>query len=745
MQHDLPRTVPLLSAPSGHGNTLSSRIAAVVEIARFHGTEIDPSDLSIPASGVHSAAELSAWITQAGLWSRAVRIRWNKIVSMKDLGPVILLLNDGSAVIMTGTDLQKNCVGIRQVGQSASQAILVDELRMSTIWEGEVLLVRPERGTTENEVAFSLRWLISLVTKEHRAMRDIAIASLTLSFLTVFPPLLVMNVVDKVLTHRSGSTLVLLAVFLGIAALYETFLGCARRVIVLVVGARLDARLNLHVFNRLLKLPLDYFERHPSGETMHKVAQVYKVRDFLTGKLMTTLLDLVTLFVLLPILFYLNAALSWIVLGCGITMTLIIVAFLRPLRNKFASVVKAETEKASVLSESIYGIKTLKSLALEPQKKALWDQRVTDVGRARLEFGMLSNIPQTMIAPVERFMSTGVILIGAYFAMTETTGYAVGALFAYMMLSGRVAQPLAGIARLIEDYEEINSSIGEAASVLNRPQEAEIPGGGLRPSFAGGISFSDVKFTYEGSRVPALDGVTFSVPPGTMLGIVGRSGSGKSTLTRLLQGISRDYSGSIKIDGVDLREINLRHLRQSFGVVLQENFLFRGSVRDNVISGRTGLAMEDAVKAVRLAGAEEFVERLPQGYETFIQEGSPNLSGGQRQRLAIARAVITDPRLLILDEATSALDPESEALVNANLLRIAQGRTMVIVSHRLSSLTECHQIMVMDNGGIVDIAPHRVLLERCTIYRQLWNQQNRHMNPVLNAPSVPLATLVHQA
>ena len=235
-------------------------------------------------------------------------------------------------------------------------------------------------------------------------------------------------------------------------------------------------------------------------------------------------------------------------------------------------------------------------------------------------------------------------------------------------------------------------------------------------------------FTYGGTKTPALDRITFAIPAGTMLGIVGRSGSGKSTITRLLQGINRDYSGFLKIDGSDLREINLRHLRQSFGVVLQDNFLFRGSIRDNILAGRPGLTLEDAVRAARLAGAEEFIERMANGYETYIEEGSPNLSGGQKQRLAIARALITDPRILILDEATSALDPESEALVNANLLRIARGRTMVIVSHRLSSLTECDQILVLEKGKVMDIAPHRVLLERCTVYRQLWAQQNRHLD-----------------
>ena len=225
---------------------------------------------------------------------------------------------------------------------------------------------------------------------------------------------------------------------------------------------------------------------------------------------------------------------------------------------------------------------------------------------------------------------------------------------------------------------------------------------------------------------------------------MGRSGSGKSTLTRLLQGVNREYSGFLKIDGAELREINLAHLRRSFGVVLQDNFLFRGSVRDNIAAGRAGLTIEDIVRAARLAGAEEFIERLPQGYDTWIEEGSSNISGGQKQRLAIARALITDPRIMILDEATSALDPESEALVNANLTRIGRGRTMVIVSHRLASLVECDQILVMDRGKVIDIAPHAVLVERCAIYRALWLQQNRHMDPA-GARAALLAPVTSEA
>jgi ATP-binding cassette subfamily B protein len=324
-------------------------------------------------------------------------------------------------------------------------------------------------------------------------------------------------------------------------------------------------------------------------------------------------------------------------------------------------------------------------------------------------------------------MTLGTLMIGAYMAMNDPSGYLVGGLFAFMMLSGRIAQPLVGLARLVQDYEEVAAALGEAGAVLNRPVEAPAGAVGLRPQLSGAISFQDVTFTYLNTKVPALDRVSFSIPAGTMLGIVGRSGSGKSTVTRLLQGINRDYSGYLKLDGTDLRDIDLRHLRQSLGVVLQDNFLFRGSIRDNILAGRPGLTLTDAVHAARLAGAEEFIERMPSGYDTYIEEGSPNLSGGQRQRLAIARALVCDPRILILDEATSALDPETEAVVTANLLRIASGRTLIIVSHRLSSLTGCDQILVLEQGKVVDVAPHDRLVERCTIYRQLWMQQNRHM------------------
>ncbi len=464
------------------------------------------------------------------------------------------------------------------------------------------------------------------------------------------------------------------------------------------------------------------------------MAQIYQVREFLTGRLMTTFIDVFMVLLLLPILFYMNVMLATTVLVASICVSLVILAFLRPMSRMTNRIIAAESAKGSVMVESIYGIRTVKALALEPMRAADWDRRVAETAELNLEAGKLANWPATLTMPFQRYAQAGVLALGAYEAITSNSPLVIGSLFGFMMLGGRVAGPLVSLASLVEDVQRARSAIGQVASVLNRPTEKRALAQGLRPKFEGGIEFQDVTFQYEGTKNPALEHVSFAVPAGTMLGLVGRSGSGKSTITRLLQGINREYTGAIKIDGTDMREINLRHLRKNFGMVLQDNFLFRGSVRDNILAGRPGLSFEDAVQAARLAGAEEFIERLPNGYDTFIQEGSPNLSGGQKQRLAIARAVVSDPRVLILDEATSALDPESEALVNANLLRIAKGRTMVIVSHRLSSLVDCDLIMVLDKGRVIDIGPHTELVERCAIYRHLWLQQNRHLDPQRGRP-----------
>ena len=704
---------------------------AVVDVARFHGTELDRRQFRPrPGEATPSPASLALWVQRSGLWAKAVRLRWRHLLRIKSDAPLVLLLKDGNAALLVAKDPTREVVFLRDARASNAPPLAVDELRLSQIWRGDVLLVRRVRGTSPEEEPFTLGWLARMVLGERRNLREIMIASVTLSVLQILPPFLVMVAIDRVLTHQSMSTLALIGLILGLIIAYETLLGYARREIVEVMSTRLDARLNLHVFSRLLALPVEYFERNPTGETSHRVAQIFKIRNFLTGRLVSTFLDVFTLIVLLPFLFWLSATLAWLVLVCSLAIALIVLAFLPAIRRVWGRLIVAETKKDAVLVETLHGMRTVKALASENARELEWDERVAEAGQARLQAGRIANCAQTVVTPFERFINQGVLLVGAYVVLTAPNGMigiTAGGLIAFMLLGGRVAAPLVGLAKLMQDVEDVRTSVLQVGLVLNNPTETAAQRRGLRPAFEGAIRFDEVTFAYPGAKAAALQDVSFEVPAGTMLGVVGRSGSGKSTLTRLLQGINREYAGQLKIDGSDLRAINLTHLRRSLGIVMQDNFLFRGTVCDNIVAGRPGLTLEDAVRAARLAGAEEFIELLPQGYDTWIEEGSSNLSGGQRQRLAIARALVTDPRILILDEATSALDPESEALVNGNLMRIADGRTMIIVSHRLSSLVNCDSILVMEKGRAVDMGPHPELVERCSIYRHLWRQQHRHM------------------
>lgn len=261
---------------------------------------------------------------------------------------------------------------------------------------------------------------------------------------------------------------------------------------------------------------------------------------------------------------------------------------------------------------------------------------------------------------------------------------------------------------------------------MNQPREAGV-GQGLRPLIQGAVEFENVTFAYAPTSPPALDRVSIKIPAGKVVGVVGRSGSGKTTLTRLLQGMYRAQAGVLRIDGLDIRELDISHLRQNIGVVLQDNFLFRGTVRENIAMAKPNSSFQEVVFAAKMAGADEFIERLPQSYDTLLEENGSNLSGGQKQRLAIARALLTDPRILVFDEATSALDPESEAIIQANLARIAKGRTVVIVSHRLTTLTSCDAIVVLNRAQVDSMGTHQQLLNSCKVYRDLWHQQvGRH-------------------
>jgi len=412
-------------------------------------------------------------------------------------------------------------------------------------------------------------------------------------------------------------------------------------------------------------------------------------------------------------------------------------AMLPSYRKKSSAAEAAETDRGAFLIQTIHGIRTVKSLALDSRQRHIWDVHVARVAKLRFIEGMAANMMFALVRPVERLAISGSFALGVYLALTTNDPVYIGALFAFIMLSQRVSAPLIQMSKLVNQLDEARIAVNVISQLVNQPEEEGRQGNGVLAPLRGKVEFSGVTFKYKGAAAPALEDVTFEIPEGGTLGIMGRSGSGKTTITRLLQRLHSDYQGLIKIDGVDVREYDVDHLRYSLGVVLQENFLFSGSIRENIAAAKPDATLDDVVRAARLAGAEEFIDKLPRGYETYIYEGSPNLSGGQRQRIAIARALIVDPRILILDEATSALDADSEAIVNANLKRIGHGRTLIIISHRLTSLVETDAILVLERGQVHDIGRHAELLARCDIYSDMWHQQTRNVLAPTGRPGKP--------
>src|SRR6266404_232935 len=735
MTHEGSKKAMSMTIPSQ-----SSVLQALITVATRSGIEINAEQLQrrFALNGYILATDtLVAIARDLGMEAKVLHLSFTELPRLAKALPAILRAKDGGALILEGAraDPMMGAVAIiRDPSAPDDEQFAIEEVRLADIWQGEVILVKRMHQSGDENQPFGLAWLGAQVLRERKLFGDIAAGALVNTVFTLAPPFIFMIVLDRVLVSHSFSTLNVIVGVILIMLVFETILGYLRRVLTQVATTRIDGRLNLYIVEKLLKLPMDYFERNPTGKTLGKLGQIWLIRNFLTGQLFGAFLDAVPLLGLIPAMLILDWRLSLMAFVLSGIIFLIVLAFMKPMARRHKRVTEAETLKGSHLVETIYGIKTIKSLALEGRRRKEWDRKVAEATAARHDLGLMANYPQTLSLPFERLIYSGCFAVGAYMILAKPDSMNPGALVAFSMLSMRLAAPLVKVANLQMDIAEVRAAISEVASIVNVPPE-ESRSNGLRLAIKGEVTFSDVRFRYSAGASFALDGVSFTVPAGTMLGIMGRSGSGKTTVTRLIQRLNTNYEGMIKVDGMDLREIDLMHLRTHIGVVPQENFLFSGTIRENISMARGDASFQEIVRAAQLSGAEEFIERLPRGYDTVLEEGATNLSGGQRQRLAIARALLINPPVLILDEATSALDAESEAIVNANLKRMAKGRTVISISHRLSMLVEADAILVLERGKVYDLGTHDELLQRCDIYKHMWYQQNRHTQP--REPDLP--------
>lgn len=662
-----------------------------------------------------------------GFKAQHIRLTWERLFKMGQAFPGVAVLKNGKSVVLSGVVTQDNVQKVALLDPLNLQAgfKLLTREEAEEIWNGSAVLIKRTFSLLDQNQPFSLRWFIPEIIREKKLFRDIAISAMVMNILALGMPIFFQLVLDKVLVHHGISTLQALSIGIIALILFEGGFGYIKRLLLLHATNKIDMRLARRTFGHLLHLPIDFFDHTSSGVLLKHMQQTEKIRGFLTGKLFMTILDLTILVVLFPVIFMYSTALSLIVLAFTIVIGGFLLLVIPTFRVRLKALYEAEGDRQSTLVESIHGMHTIKALALEPLQSKQWDDKSARSIQMQFNVGKLSMSIQSITEFLQKLMGIVVLWAGISYVFEQTLS--VGALIAFNMLSQRVSGPLVGLVSLIHQYQEVGLSIDMLGSVMNRPTERPPALRGLTPQLQGRIDVEHLVFRYPSSSRPALQGVNLSIPAGSVVGIVGRSGSGKSTLSRLIQGLYIVQEGAVKIDGIDIREIDLPHLRRSIGTVLQENFLFRGTVRQNISFTKPSATFEEIVMVARLAGADEFVQRLPQGYDTMLTENASNLSGGQRQRLAIARALLLNPRIMILDEATSALDAESEAIIQENLASIAKGRTMLIISHRLSMLANSDVILVIDAGKVVGAAPHNELLQTCPIYHELWTVQNRHV------------------
>lgn len=705
-------------------------VQCLAAIAQHHGLAVTPERLIHDyalADAEPEASQLLRMATDIGFKAKADKLSWDGLFAQEGVFPILLRLKDGAGLILVGvrTEEGEHKVAVLDPSSDLAEVLLVGREAFCARWDGDVVFLKRQHSLSDPSQPFSLRWFIPEILKQKTAFRDIALAAIAMNLLALASPMFFQAVIDKVLVHQSSSTLWVLSVGVIIALVFDSTFGYLRQLLLLSSTNKIDMQLTRRTFAKLLSLPIDYFELNSAGVVTRHMQQLESIRNFLTGRLFFTALDSIALVIFLPLLFAYSVKLAAIVLVFTLLIAAIIAGLLPTYRRRLDALYSAEGKRQSLLVETVHGMRTVKALAIEPMQRKAWDQLSAEAITTHFRVGQISISGAAATDFLGKLMPIVIIVVGAQGVFDQTM--TVGVLIAFQMLSGRVVNPLIQIVSLINEYQQTALSVRMLGEVMNRPSEGRGGAASLRPQLTGEISFDDVTFRYPGSSVTALDRAKFTIQPGAVVGIVGRSGSGKTTLTKLIQGLYPVQEGIIRFDGVDAREIDLSHLRRQVGVVLQENFLFRGSVRDNLTMTKPDASFDEVVAAARAAGADEFIERMPQGYDTLLEENASNLSGGQKQRLSIARSLLARPRILILDEAASALDPESEAIFIKNLSQIAVGKTVIMISHRLSTLVNADSILVMQRGRLADCGTHPELLARCETYQQLWNQQTSHL------------------
>ena len=712
--------------PSGGGGLVTG-LSSLCAIARFHQVAADPATLShqlgLSSSDAVSTDDLLRAAKHLGLKAKLTTTTVDRLaltplpalalVRGPDGTPqtVILAQCDASRVLIQGGEGNGGRPTIEPIETFAAQ------------WTGQLILFTSRASLAGELAKFDFSWFIPALVKYRRLLGEVLLISFMLQLFGLVSPLFFQVVMDKVLIHKSMTTLDVLVIGLVVVVIFESVLNALRAYVFSHTTSRIDVELGARLFRHLVQLPLAYFQARRVGDSVARVRELENIRSFLTGNALTVVLDVFFSVVFIAVMLFYSVPLTLIVLVSlplyfGLSLAVVPI-FRRRLDVKFAR----GAENQAMLVETVTGIQTVKATALEPVFGKRWDNQLAAYVSASFKTQNLATMAHEGINLIGKLVNAATLWYGAHLVMSNDL--TVGQFVAFNMFAQRVAQPIMRMAQLWTDFQQTGISVARLGDILNTRTEVAPTSAAQLPPVKGRITLDQVTFRYRPEAPPVLHSISLDVRPGEVIGIVGRSGSGKSTLTKLVQRLYSPEAGRILVDGMDISLIDAAQLRRQVGVVLQENLLFNRSVRENIAITDLAAPIEAVMRVAQLAGAHEFISELPEAYDTIVGEQGSTLSGGQRQRIAIARALFTHPRILIFDEATSALDYESEAIIQKNMQFIAQGRTVLIIAHRLSAVRHANRIIVMDKGRIVEAGAHEALVAKPQgLYAHLWRMQD---------------------
>jgi subfamily B ATP-binding cassette protein HlyB/CyaB len=694
-----------------------SGLECLTLLLRFHQIAVDPDQLSHQFSGdTIGVTEMLRCAKGLKLKAQSISSSWTGLAKLPL--PAIAELKDKSFAIIGKVTADDALVQVPSLGRPQ----ILKRAEFEENWTGQIVLMARRASLSDLARRFDITWFLQAMHKYRRLLGEVLIASFFLQLFALVTPLFFQVVTDKVLTHRGFTTLDVLVVGLIAVSIFETVLGALRTYVFAHTTNRIDVELGTRLFRHLIALPIAYFETRRAGDSVARVRELENIRNFLTSSALTLVIDLGFTFVFLAVMFYYSPLLSWIVIG-SFPFYIVLSAGVTPVfRRRLEQKFDRGAENQSFLVESVSAIQTLKAMAIEPQMQRRWEEQLAGYVGSSFDVLSLGNWTSQLVQFISKIVTALTLYFGAHLVIEGQL--TIGELIAFNMLAGRVAQPVLRLAQLWQDFHQARVSIARLGDILNTtPEPAFNASRAALPPIRGDITFDHINFRYRVDGPMALQDISLKISAGQVIGIVGPSGSGKSTLTKLVQRLYVPEGGRILIDGIDLTVADVAWLRRQIGSVLQENVLFNRSIRDNIALVDPGMSMERVIAAAELAGAHEFILELPDGYNTIVGERGASLSGGQRQRIAIARALVTNPRILIFDEATSALDYESENIIQRNMRKISTGRTVLIIAHRLSAVRHADRIITIEGGRLVEDGTHDELMKRAGRYATLHQLQ----------------------